>query len=70
LLPTDALTIEFRTKASQLAELGFRGDSLSREPARSRIIAHMAQHFNVSDQTAGIRLERESLLLSVDQLKG
>lgn len=70
LVPTDELTIEFRTKATQLAGLGFHGDALSREPARSRIITHMAQHFNVSDQTAAIRLERENLLLSVDQLKG
>lgn len=70
LVPTDELTIEFRTTAAQLAGLGIRGDDLSREPARSRIITHMAQHFAISDQTATIRLERENLLLSVDQLKG
>jgi Zn-dependent peptidase ImmA (M78 family) len=70
LVPATPLENRFRSKAAELARVGIRGDAISREPARSRLIEWIASEFGVSTQTAGIRLERDGLLLSADQLIG
>ncbi|MEQ9400141.1 MAG: ImmA/IrrE family metallo-endopeptidase [Longimicrobiales bacterium] len=62
LVPSPSLKARFTRRVAEAREGGVSESALLKHPLRQRLIEGMARDFNVSEQTMGIRLEKDALL--------